>query len=183
MKSLLKQFAKTQVSLADKTATKAAVSKALSDAVKSNLAIFYFSGHGTHTKATSDKTEVDGEDEYICCYDTVMADNEIWSIISQSKGRVVLIFDCCHSGTMYRAPSAVTMQKMCAQPRAQHKVDGPISMLCWSGCPDNTYSWGSKSGGYMTNALRKYFSKSLTYDKLWKKIEADKSVKKYEIVQ
>lgn len=56
-------------------------------------------------------------------------------------------------------------------------------MLCWSGCPDDKYSWGSSTGGYMTNALRKYFKKSLTYDKLWKKIEDDKSVKKYETVQ
>lgn len=114
MKTLLKPYAKTQVSLVDKTATKAAVAKALADAVNTDLAIFYFSGHGTHTKATTDKTEVDGEDEYICCYDTVMSDNEIWSIISKAKGRVVLIFDCCHSGTMYRDAAPVTMQRFCA---------------------------------------------------------------------
>ena len=183
MKSLLAPYAARQVSLVDKAATKQAVAAALADAVKNaNLAIFYFSGHGTHTDAKDDKTEADGQDEYICCYDTVMSDNEIWAIVSKAKGRVHLIFDCCHSGTMYRT-TPVNFARQAAVMKATSKVDGPVSLLCWSGCPDDKYSWGNSSGGFMTTALKKYFSKSLTYDKLWSKMEADKTVKRYEVIQ
>lgn len=182
MRDLLKPYAAKMTCLTESQATKQAVAQAMADAVKADLMVFYFSGHGTHTKATTDKTEVDGEDEYICCYDTVLSDNEIWSMISKSKGRVVLIFDCCHSGTMWRTAN-VTFAAQQKIMRASTSVDGPISMICWSGCPDSTYSYGSDTGGFLTNTLRKHFSKSLTYDQLWKKIESDSSLKKYEIVQ
>lgn len=182
MKTLLKPYASSLVSLKDKQATKKAVLDALTSAVKNvDHSIFYFTGHGTHTAATTDKGEVDGQDEYICCYDTVVSDNEIWGIISKARGRVLLIFDCCHSGTMYRAP--ITFSRQIQQARATSKVDGPISMICWSGCPDNKYSWGTSAGGYMTSALKSSYKKTRTYDEVWKKMEADKTTKKYEVIQ
>lgn len=63
------------------------------------------------------------------------------------------------------------------------KARSAVNMLCWSGCPDNTYSYGSSDGGEFTNTLLAYFSKSDTYAQLWDKIKSDKSLKKAEIVQ
>ena len=185
MKSLLKPYSLKQVVLKDKQATKAAVVAALTEAVQNkNLAVFYFSGHGTHTTATTDKTETDGQDEYVCCYDTVLSDNEIWSIISKAKGRVHLIFECCHSGTMYRASSRpISFQKQIRSSRATSKVSGPISMICWAAAPDDKYGWGTSSGGFMTAALKKNFKKTRKYDEVWTKMEADKTTKKYEVIQ
>jgi hypothetical protein len=60
---------------------------------------------------------------------------------------------------------------------------GVLPMQCWSGCPDDTYSYGSSTGGQFTNTLLKYYKASMTYDELWKKIEDDKSLKAYETVQ
>ena len=57
-----------------------------------------------------------------------------------------------------------TTEELCLKLRqmklsASYNVSGPINMICWSGCPDNTYSYGSSSGGQFTNTLRKYFNK------------------------
>ena len=32
----------------------------------------------------------------------MMVDDAVWNLITHAKGRVMCIFDCCHSGTMYR---------------------------------------------------------------------------------
>ena len=56
----------------------------------------------------------------------------------------------------------------------------PFSMLCWSGCPDDTYSYGSSSGGQFTNAIFRHFNEKLTYQELWDKIKNDKTLRAYE---
>lgn len=184
MKSLLKPFAKKQICLVDSQATVKAVCAALEEGIKYDHLIFFYSGHGGSVptaQAAHDATETDKNDEFICLYDTGLLDNSIWNIISKSKGRVTLIFDCCHSATLYRTPVTFARQRM--KLMATNKISGTLDMQCWSGCSDNSYSYGSSSGGKFTNTLRKYYKKSLTYDKLWKKIESDSSLKKYEKVQ
>ena len=184
MASLLKPYAKTLVKLVDKQATITAVCNALKTGAKSDLLIFYFSGHGGQVntaQAANDPTEADKKDEFICLYDGGLLDNSIWNIISTCKGRVVLIFDACHSQTMYREP--VTFSRQIAQARDKHHVAGNLRMICWSGCPDNSYSYGSSSGGVFTNAIRKYFNKKLTYDQLWSKLESYKTLTKQEKIQ
>jgi uncharacterized caspase-like protein len=103
MSKLLQPYATNIVVLTDKAATSSNVISAFENAVNSDFSIFYFSGHGG-SSSTSDKFEIDGRDEYICCYDKGVPDNKIWDIICKSKGRVFLIFDCCHSETMFRTP-------------------------------------------------------------------------------
>lgn len=49
-----------------------------------------------------------------------------------------------------------------------------VRMLCWSGCPDGSYSYGSASGGEFTMALRKYASNDRTYAEVWEKISTDR---------
>lgn len=184
MKTLLKPYAKTQVSFVDSQATIAAVCDALKKGVQTPLCIFYFSGHGgsiATSQAANDPTEADKNDEFICLYDGGLLDNSIWNIISQAKGRVVLIFDACHSQTMYRSP--ITFAKQRKKLGATHKLPGSVSILCWSGCPDSSYSYGNNSGGKFTNCIRSNFSKNRTYNTVWKKVEANSSLKKYQKVQ
>lgn len=51
-------------------------------------------------------------------------------------------------------------------------------MLCWSGCPDDTYSYGSAAGGMFTNAIAEYMVLSSTYQQLWDKVSTDRSLLK-----
>ena len=183
MCKLMKPYASKIHTLMDQQATYNAVVAAMKEGVKHNLFIFFYSGHGGYVATLTDRTEADGNDEFICLYDKGLVDNTIWNIIKESKGRVFLIFDCCHSGTMYRTAKPLDFNKQLRKLAATSTVSGSINMLCWSGCPDSTYSYGSKDGGELTNTLRKYFKSSMTYNELWNKIESDKSLKEYEKVQ
>lgn len=50
------------------------------------------------------------------------------------------------------------------------------SMLCWSGCPDDSYSYGSDYGGEFTSVLLRYAQSSKSYDDVWKKLSRDTSL-------
>ena len=219
--SLFGYYASNVTYLTDANATRSSVSAALKKAVQSDLCILYYSGHGGSDRfADTGAEEDDWQDEYLCLYDTYMRDNEIWDVISKAKGRVFLMFDCCHSKTMFQTPS-FTMRRAvaaacpcgasctcganckcevgkpckcakgasCKAKTANRSVkfaaprSSEFSMLCWSGCPDDTYSYGSASGGEFTNALFRHFSSDRTYAALWAEIAADKDLKEYEEVQ
>ena len=219
--SLFGYYASNVTYLTDANATRSSVSAALKRAVQSDLCILYYSGHGGSDRFSDTSAEEDdGQDEYLCLYDTYMRDNEIWDVISKAKGRVFLMFDCCHSKTMFQTPS-FTMRRAvaaacpcgascacganckcevgkpckcakgasCKAKTAKRSVkfaaprSSEFSMLCWSGCPDDTYSYGSASGGEFTNALFRHFSSDRTYAALWAEIAADKDLKEYEEVQ
>ena len=178
MSRILGSYAAKSVVLTDSNATYVDVYTNLVEAVKYDLCIFYYSGHGGSTAATSDTSEVDGNDEYLCLFDRGMLDNDIWDITGKARGRVVLLFDACHSATMYR--SIFNFRRKAVTPRATVKG---VSILCMSGCPDTSYSYGSSEGGMFTNTLLKHFDPSKTYDELWDAIEKDETLKKYEAVQ
>jgi len=111
-------FEKDILVLNDQQATKAAIVKSfrqhLSQAKEGDVALFYYSGHGTQELADQDawKSESDNRLECIACYydeqqqeEFLLADKELRFLInelSQSKAHVVTIFDCCHSGGMTR---------------------------------------------------------------------------------
>lgn len=181
MSVVIKPYAGKFVGMSDQQATRKNVVEAMKEGVKHELFIMYYSGHGGSTTTYTDKTETDGKDEFMCLYDQGLLDNDIWNILKESQGRVFLMFDCCHSATMFRTP--VTFARQMRKLSASSNISGPINMICWSGCPDNTYSYGSSTGGQFTNTFRKYFNKDLTYDQLWSKIEANSTLKQYEIVQ
>ncbi|GAB4029240.1 caspase family protein [Spirosoma jeollabukense] len=105
--------------LTNEAASKAAIVKAfqthLSQAKAGDVALFYFSGHGTQEWA--DKTvwtsETDGRLECLACYydeqtsdDFLLVDKELRYLIGQlaaskpaaERPQIVAIFDCCHSG-------------------------------------------------------------------------------------
>lgn len=102
------------VLLTNTDASKAAVVQAfrqqLGKAKAGDVALFYFSGHGTQEKADPAiwTTETDGLLECLACYydaqtanDFLLADKELRYLIrevAEQQPQLVLIFDCCHSG-------------------------------------------------------------------------------------
>ena len=160
MFALLSKYTSNITLLQDDKATKASVVKAIKDAIAGadyGLAIIYYSGHGGSDPFPDTKLEdeVDGKDEYLCLYDTFLRDNEIWQMISQSHGRVFWITDSCHSQTQFRNPVFRINPPLSFDHTLIEKQN--FSMLCWSGCPDNTYSYGTSSGGGFTHPLLRHF--------------------------
>ena len=182
MKSLLSKYASEVRILQDESATKANVRAAIEWGIEksgSGLFVFYYSGHGgSDPFSDTGVEESDGKDEYLCLYDTYLRDNEIWSMICKSKGRVFFITDSCHSETQFRTPKFLLRPPF----GFDHKINEvhPFSLLCWSGCPDADFSYGSSSGGQFTNALLRQYKKDLTYQELWDKIKSDRVLRAYE---
>lgn len=192
MTNMLSAYGK-QVVLRDSQARKAAVVAALTEAVKADLCIFAYSGHGGSERFADtrlDSTETDGKDEYLCLYDTCLRDTEIWGIISKAKGRVFMIFDCCHSATMFRSATGAE-EEVKSEPFTMQMLDtvvlpqgSNVNLLAWSGCPDDNYSYGDANGGVLTNAIKKSFDKDRSYDEVWskaKKLAADQHPQRTQI--
>lgn len=181
MSKLLGAYTDNVTLLLNSSATKSVVTKALEKAIsKYELVVFFYSGHGGSGFYSGDG-EDDGKDEFLCLYDKYMVDDEIWDIISESEHRVFLIFDCCHSGSMYRT-AGFNMRSSLKRLSASNKkkAKSGFEMLCWSGCDDDNLSYGDSAGGEFTNTLLKHFNKSYSYDTLWDKISRDKSLLSFE---
>jgi triacylglycerol esterase/lipase EstA (alpha/beta hydrolase family) len=95
----------------------------LSQAKKDDVALFYYSGHGsqarTHPKFRH--LESDGLDETLVCYDSRepgkndLADKEISKLISEvakSGAHVIVILDSCHSGSGTRNFNMATVRRV-----------------------------------------------------------------------
>lgn len=184
MTEILHAYSDNVVAFSSETAVKKDVVKAIENAVaKAELFIFFYSGHGGSDKFwDTGADEIDGKDEYFCLYDTYLRDNEMWQLISKSKGRVLIMADMCHSQTCFMVPAKFDFRS-CLPFSATHIIGGTVNMQCWSGCPDDTYSYGSSTGGQFTNTLLKYFNPGKTYDYLWNEIERDDKLKQFEEVQ
>jgi len=167
--------------LQSNTATKRSVLAALNNAAKADFMIVFYSGHGGSDPFpdTDIKDEPDGNDEYLCLYDSYLRDNEIWNIIGKKKGRVWLIFDCCHSETMFRS-AGISMKSIATTPFA---LGQSINMLCWSGCADNTYSYGDAGGGKFTNAFFAGYKQGITYNELWNKMRRNEELSKLQWIK
>ena len=48
------------------------------------------------------------------------------------------------------------------------EVGEGLRLLCWSGCKEGEYSYGSVLGGTLTIAVSKYWKKGVSYEDLWK---------------
>ena len=184
MYEILKTYSNSSTLLLSNQATKNVVIQKIQEVCKKDLAIIFYSGHGGEQKQTATTKqkflEPTGKDQFLCLYDQGMFDDEIWVLISQAKGRVVLIFDCCHSATMYRTAPNFEAKKVSEGVFGAEKVP---NMICFSGCPDNTFSYGDVNGGLMTNAFISYFKSSRTYGDIWKMLHSDKQLNAAEIVQ
>ena len=186
MYNVLSMYTKNVVLLTDKNATYNAVTSAMKNGIANgDLFILYYSGHGgSEPFSDTGIEEEDGKDEFLCLNDTFLRDNDIWNIIRNSKGRVMLIVDACHSKTIMRSPICFDLKRFkCSSLQATSDETLGVNLQCWSGCPDDTYSYGSSNGGKMTNTILKYFNNNETYDSLWNKVESDTTLQKYEYVQ
>lgn len=195
MQSLIKQYVDSNhiVKLNNKEATVKVVTSALNEQIEKvpedGLFIFTYSGHGgQYNKSSSASNETDGRDEFLCLYDGALIDDELWVIFNKCKGRVLFVADCCHSGTMYRLPSEGSESDEVAEEREPlekpffakyENVRAGIRMLVFSGCGEETVSWGdSKNGGVMTSSMNRAFKKCLNYKEWWKAFKADSAFKK-----
>lgn len=172
--------------LENEKATVANWRSAVEKAVQKPLAIIFYSGHGgtdPHHILGTGRDEEDGVDEFLCLYDRPLIDDEIWKIISKSKGRVFLIFDCCHSGTMFRSVELKPEDE--SEVEEERKVVMPDypAMICWSACADNTVAKGTSNGGIFTTYLKKYASSGDTYESLWNKLATCKALNRIEEIQ
>lgn len=192
MKKLLKDKCEWFEYLGDSSATKDAVTRTMSMLIEKvpedGIFILTYSGHGGSQRFADTKNEADGKDEFLCLYDTYLKDDDIWEMVSKCRGKVFLFFDCCHSETMFRAP-LIPPEDLLKEPEedlcgvgARDAVisTSPVDMLVWSGCPDNTYSYGDNAGGLFTNALLDALNRGKrTYAQIWSHIKADKSLSQY----
>lgn len=196
MLSLVKQYVPEDhiIKLNNKQASVGAVKLALTDQIakvpEDGLLIFTYSGHGgQYSKASGSENETDGQDEFLCLYDGALIDNDLWEMFGWCKGRAVCIYDCCHSSTMFRLPSEMssdepeeTLERVPLESAFFTKFENtrsPIRMLVFSGCGEETVSWGdSKNGGVMTSSMNRAFNKCLTYREWWNKFKVDSMFKK-----
>jgi len=176
------------------------------------LAIIFYAGHGASQRVKyKAEEEADGKDEYILLYDNYMLDDQIWNIVSTAQCRVFMIFDCCHSETMFRFAKDIvditrqdglfrrvidTIKKFFSKlrsfreskPRTVYYLNKNPQfpeLLCWSGCADDKVSYGNSSGGLFTSTILKYLAElggsSLTYESFWSKLASDSRLNTREV--
>lgn len=96
--------------ISNSLATTGKFKKVLSDEVdllvpnSGDILVVHYSGHGTYVK-DRDGDESDGYDEALYLYDGVLIDDDIRDILDKiPEGvTVVLMFDCCYSGTITKS--------------------------------------------------------------------------------
>ena len=128
----------------------------------------HFSGHGTHVK-DNNNDEKDGRDEVFvpCDYRKgLISDDMLFSIISTTNCNTLLVFDCCHSGSICDLPYRYdcvnnTLKLNMENNRALNKK---ITMI--SGCRDEQSSLDyfnreeNKYHGLLTVQLMNYLKKT-----------------------
>lgn len=186
------------------------LSEGVESTPEDGMFLFFYSGHGGQEALGGQEPDgSDRMDEYLCLYDSHMLDDEIWDIVSRCKGRVFLYFDACHSATMYRSVRSdkALLMKGRGVASAMEGADlvrstgftfrperyltasamgAPVRrsmprILCWSGCKEAEYSYGSVRGGELTTAVVSKWNKGMSYGSLWS--AASKAVKKAQPTQ
>jgi len=164
--------------LINSQATKSRVTSEMLKVCNSDLAIIMYAGHGGQERAKYCADEPDGKNELIYLYDSPMFDNEIWNIVSGAKGRVLLVFDCCHSETMYRGYAGKVFNFFETRGNS-----GGVDLMCWSACPDDKVAYATVVGGFMTSCIVRNIGPWSTYDKVWDKVANDKNLASHEPVR
>ena len=172
-----KGFSTTKLLTAD--ATSEAVRScilAASERVKAgDIFLFYYSGHGG-TVADKSGDEEDQRDETMCLYDRHFFDDELGVLWPEFDAgvRVLVIADCCHSGSITREASNDDLvvkamddettslidrydneryEKIKKELPEKKTIQASVKLL--SGCMDTERSYESKSKGHgqLTGAL------------------------------
>lgn len=132
------QFNLQLLKLVDEQATRQAVidgfRKHLRQAGSEDVALFYYSGHGSQENAPEEfwAVEPDHMDETLVCYDSRqldgwdLADKELAYLIHEvaaNNPHMVVILDCCHSGSGTRDVSMATSVRWAPADRRERSVD------------------------------------------------------------
>lgn len=178
MSNFLGQFSHSVICLKNEDATVENVKREMENAVTNSLAIIYYSGHGGSYNFNDKETmlEEDGTDEFLCLYDNYLRDDDIWKIISKSSGRCFLIFDCCHSRTMFKLGENHKRKSLASSEKTPN-------MLCWSSCEDSSNSYGASNGGFFTNVILTHFKQNISYEEFWKILKSEQTLKQLENIQ
>jgi len=169
MQKLLEPVTDNIVTLREIRATKKNIMDAMSKAVQKPFSIIYFSAFAGREKTKVDEWEVDKRDEYIILQDDTIDDNEIWSIIGQSTNRVMCIFECPNSETMYRECNM--LERFMVRVKRDPESNNGLNLLVWSACADDKYStYTSNLKGHAFTRAIYYYSNVLsfaTYGEVW----------------
>ncbi len=100
-------FEKTKLLLDDQATretVKQSITAAAAELKPGDLFLFTYAGHGSQIPDFN-ADETDGADETLCLFDAMLIDDELYILWSQFAAdvRIVMISDCCHSGTLLRA--------------------------------------------------------------------------------
>jgi len=130
-----------------------------------DLFVFYFTGHGVQV-SHPDRTEKDGFDDAICCFNRPLLDLElgnVWKKVS-SDVRIVMLSDSCHSGTNAAILSKIaSMQKdfmnsftttsvSSAYPRIT-SINIKAMLIHYGACADSDTSAAYDTGSPFTDAI------------------------------
>ncbi len=129
--------------------------------------IFYYTGHGYHTK-DKNGDEVDGEDEALVLSDGVknklFIDDTLFGYLNAIKAKKLVLFDSCHSGTVFKAfgdkPKPKTINESQVSGIIKTKAFRPMESrltkgeyIVLSASQDREESLDTVDGGMFTNAF------------------------------
>lgn len=125
---------------------------------KNTLLYIFVAGHGSSVMDL-DGDEIDGKDEVYVCSDGLIYDDWIRKMLQNvpSGVTVVLMFDCCSSGTIcdlgfvcnLQNNRVVTRKGVVLSPANKISAD----VLCLSACNDGSVTFENEVGGLFTTAL------------------------------
>ena len=141
----------------------------------------HFSGHGTYVK-DQNNDEKDGKDEVFVPVNYnqgLISDDVLFSIVSKTKTNVLMVFDCCHSGSICDLPYKYDNINNEIKLSMENKraLNKKVTMI--SGCRDEQSSFDffsrkqNKHHGLLTLRLYEYLKQtnySLTFKELIKNI-------------
>jgi hypothetical protein len=122
--------------------------KLINDSYNCSELFFHFSGHGTNI-ADSNGDEIDGRDECLVPSDYrngIITDDLLFEIIKGVKCRLIILMDCCHSGSVLDLKHAFAYdynkKDVTIEQTSRKDIDNR-NIIMFSGCRDNEYSMDS----------------------------------------
>lgn len=159
----LRDDAKTALQLPTRNNILTQLNQLIRDSASCSEIWFHYSGHGAQIRDTNGD-EQDGLDEIIVPSDYTtggfITDDEIFNIVRNAKCKTMLIFDCCHSGSMcdmqwqFEYINGSYLKRL----NSSKKIDNP-NVISISGCRDpqtsaDVYDNQTKQGvGAYTNTM------------------------------
>jgi uncharacterized caspase-like protein len=146
------------VILTNQAATRGAIIQGLQDLAKSvgpkDIALFYYSGHGSQEPVPPElaQLEPDGYNETLVCHDSRsvggydLADKELSYLLDQISSRckhLLVILDCCHSGSGTRAIEPVDADVR-TRLAPKHEIKRPFSSYVFA--EDKTFGSRDTAG-------------------------------------